>query len=928
MELDSSPAEFSKVDDRLALSRSSPSSSSEAPDTEPISTKSPVEETGDHLQEKNDSSIPASQTDEDLDPKIPTQSSNYISDSKETEDEDDTGLPTQNHKDENHEVEIHTHSDRSQNLQDGVDASVPNERLPGIDQMEQSSNPVLLAEENEPTTALQPLPTSPTAIGEPENRTSVGSDRNGTSESVAWGLESRSHTASHVTGDEDGHSVATNASHDDHESKGDQKSSAATLLERHTSPAQQDPNPDGIISIDDLPQENEYSSPSDQHLTPAADSAIIHNALSDTHNLHIDAEGIKLDEKPEVAGPAEENHANSHGSNKPASDLHRGATHSGSELDPNDLESPSGVGKITTPSTNEHIDESVKEVNVHSHSHESQEEETSHVMHVDDDAIIADDNDKKTVNDHEEDIEDWEDVNVMAKSLDEEPDVPGSESRGLESTNNDIKNDDKQKSPLDLDLRTPLSSPQPKNSLQPADSNPNSPYAESHLVITADGGHHIHQDVVQDSIHPTDASISVKSHDPTALREAANISSSEKDQDILRSLPAGEPSPEEAYSPLPVETDTMHGHEDLFDDDAISFHSYENEDLDRENINGQVFGQSTEYALNEVPDTPRAAVPNFGGQHLSEELHSPIGLQETEEKLPSPRENEGHREALEIQEEAEPMTPTVSTTQARPGQDVINHELDNSLSAPQGLAASRHSPESQHQTSLHSHSQQDEEDLDPELFMPRDVTNLPWHARNDSMPQSMHSESTLDSPPSSPVHSAPSNQYHEPVIRESWSTHTGSTGRMRNDSQLTDQSASDEFDSFRYDTGKPMPPNNIDLDSQRQETPTIDNQRLSSSNRNSLGGSPMFQKIRNLFEAPNNAAGSEQSSSSSLGNSRPTSAIFTGAAVKPQDLSPKPAEGGSVIDHQPGQYVNEDEDDRIGEHTALLSDPGMRAGVN
>ncbi|KAI0595734.1 hypothetical protein F4775DRAFT_346995 [Biscogniauxia sp. FL1348] len=924
VELDLSPAEPGKGDDHSAMSLSSPSSPLEAHNTEPTNTNTLVKQTGDHLLEENDSSTYAGQPKEELDLKTLAQETIHLSNSQEGESEDVQELLNKNNTEESPETQIYTHSDRSQDLQDGVDASLPNEQIHGTHQMEQSSKPVL-AEENEPLAMPRSPLTSPTAIGEPANPMSVGSDRNGTSESEVWGSESRSQTASHVSEDEDGHSVATNTSHDDHESKDGEKPPAATLLERHVPPAQQDPNPDSTISAEDLPQENDLSSPNDQHPILALNSSIHHNALNDIHHLHLDAEGVKLDEQPEVTRPVEESHADSYEPNQPAGDLHGRATHPDSELDPHNLESPSSVGQIITSSTEERKDANVKEVDLH--PNDSWEEETYHLTHADADEASPAHDIKGGTTHHEDDVPSYsKDGNAIVIDLDEQQDLPKSAAQGLESINNDHTNG-KQNSHPNPDLpgkpyETPLSSPQLENNPDSVNLPLHSPETELHLLNTAEGESHTQQELEQGNISPVDASVE--------LYESSFAREIQTQQHIHGELHTEEPLRQIAHSPLPVENDTMHGQDDLFDDDTNSSHSYENEEIDQENLDERALRQPVEYVANEPPDTPRTAVPSSGGTQLNEEERhheNSAEFQHTKETLPTLSEKERHDEALSIQNETEPKTPTASIFQAQPDQDLADQEVDTSLSPSKGLAASRHAPETQPQTPSHDDLQQADEDLEPELFVPRDVTNLPWHARNDSVPQSMRSESTLDSAPSSPVHSTSSNQqYHEPVIRESWSTHTGSTGRLRNNSQLTDRSASDEFDPFRFDTSKPIPPSSLDPDSQRRDPATAtDSQRLSSSNRNSLGGSPMFQKIRNLFEAPG-AAGSEPTSSS-LGNSRPTSAIFTGA-VNPQDVSsPVKPVAPSRVDRQ-GYYANDEEDDRIGEHTALLAGPGPGAGAN
>ncbi|KAK6082416.1 hypothetical protein SCUP234_04255 [Seiridium cupressi] len=225
-----------------------------------------------------------------------------------------------------------------------------------------------------------------------------------------------------------------------------------------------------------------------------------------------------------------------------------------------------------------------------------------------------------------------------------------------------------------------------------------------------------------------------------------------------------------------------------------------------------------------------------------------------------------------------------------------------------------------------------EPELDPAMFVPRDVTHVPWHARADSVPYSIRSRSTLSSGPSSPVHSALPVDKHEPKIRDSWHGPVGSLGHSRTNTQATDRSSGEEFDPFRYDSAKPSP---YDINSPRRSVqihqPFTETKPLSETNRNSIAGSPMFQKLRNMFEAPIGSGSS--SSSSSPTKSRPVSNIFipTGRERSSSQLRESfvPLDPGHTPRH--GSFRNENEDDfdersSLLEHSAGVTTLGVEGG--
>lgn len=284
-------------------------------------------------------------------------------------------------------------------------------------------------------------------------------------------------------------------------------------------------------------------------------------------------------------------------------------------------------------------------------------------------------------------------------------------------------------------------------------------------------------------------------------------------------------------------------------------------------------------------------------------------------------------------------------------------------SDPRGLEASRWNPERPQtppSASYQGHSatsslsnnpfrrqestpQHAEPEIDPEvLSMPRDVTNVPWHTRHDSVPQSMRSHTTLSStsPPSdSPIHSSLPVDRHEPVIRDSWPAPAPAFqqylsglagGRPRGDSNL-----SAEYDPFRADNAATKPPANLSsgYSPWQQRSRAESSVSAAGSNRSSVGGG-LFAKMRSVFENPDKDKSDPASSlpprSPARNTSRPVSGVFH--AVSPAQRNsignPKAALGGQENDEgydarhdKLGGYLNEAEKDQD-ERSALLSSNG------
>ncbi|OIW32322.1 hypothetical protein CONLIGDRAFT_266474 [Coniochaeta ligniaria NRRL 30616] len=207
------------------------------------------------------------------------------------------------------------------------------------------------------------------------------------------------------------------------------------------------------------------------------------------------------------------------------------------------------------------------------------------------------------------------------------------------------------------------------------------------------------------------------------------------------------------------------------------------------------------------------------------------------------------------------VTPQMISLRIRP---------DMTATPSKGLASSRHNP-ARPRTPEHQIGQAFRpEYMESDTFAPVDVTNIPWDARRDSTPRSLHSQSTLSSSPSSPIHSSLAV---EPVIRDSWSTPShdrlllSGMGRSRNDSQL---SSNGDFEPFRYD------PKTVTAQWQQREVAESSSNGRTTPHRNSIASSSpggLFQKMRSIFEPAGGA-----SAKRSLPSSGRNSPVWTRAA--------------------------------------------------
>ncbi|KAJ4385613.1 hypothetical protein N0V93_010042 [Gnomoniopsis smithogilvyi] len=162
----------------------------------------------------------------------------------------------------------------------------------------------------------------------------------------------------------------------------------------------------------------------------------------------------------------------------------------------------------------------------------------------------------------------------------------------------------------------------------------------------------------------------------------------------------------------------------------------------------------------------------------------------------------------------------------------------------------------------------DAEEIDPSLYMPRDVTNTPWHARNDSVPMSLHSQTTLSSAQDSPIHSSLAVDKHEPVIRDSWPAPAPGYqqylsswgGRPRGDSSLSSNNG--EYDPFKADSNGSGNVNKSSIynpfqqrgraESSVSAAPSV---APSAASASPSRGSGLFHKMRSVFEQGGSGAG-------------------------------------------------------------------------
>lgn len=255
-----------------------------------------------------------------------------------------------------------------------------------------------------------------------------------------------------------------------------------------------------------------------------------------------------------------------------------------------------------------------------------------------------------------------------------------------------------------------------------------------------------------------------------------------------------------------------------------------------------------------------------------------------------------------------------------------------------GLSSSMWNPERpQTPSSATSHSnnpfatpqRQAEPEFDPSLFVPRDVT----HGRQDSVPASLHSQTTLDSSWSSPVHSSLPVDRHEPVIRDSWPAPAPGyqqylsswSSRPRGDTTST----AAEYDPFRPDNGG-APGGHHAAKSSSSYNPFLQRGRAESSvstapsnpsvSNSPSRGSALFAKMRNIFENQSSTGASD--APASPGRTRPVSGVFHPAVSAPRKSQDSFT---GQRDDERGGFLNE-ADHEIDERSAFLRSDGQPSG--
>lgn len=267
-----------------------------------------------------------------------------------------------------------------------------------------------------------------------------------------------------------------------------------------------------------------------------------------------------------------------------------------------------------------------------------------------------------------------------------------------------------------------------------------------------------------------------------------------------------------------------------------------------------------------------------------------------------------------------------------------NTPMPSHGSDQRGLSSSMWNPERpQTPPSATSHSnnpfatpqRQAEPDIDPSLFVPRDVT----HGRQDSVPASLHSQTTLDSSWSSPVHSSLPVDRHEPVIRDSWPApapgyqqYLSSWGsRPRGDTTST----AAEYDPFKPDNGgapgghhaaKSSSSYNPFLQRGRAESSVSATPSNPSASNSPSRGSALFAKMRNIFESQSATGANDVPASP--GRTRPVSGVFHPAASAPRKSQDSLT--GQRGDER-GGFLNE-ADHEIDERSAFLRSDGQPSG--
>ncbi|KIH92671.1 hypothetical protein SPBR_02550 [Sporothrix brasiliensis 5110] len=317
---------------------------------------------------------------------------------------------------------------------------------------------------------------------------------------------------------------------------------------------------------------------------------------------------------------------------------------------------------------------------------------------------------------------------------------------------------------------------------------------------------------------------------------------------------------------------TMHGQDDLFDDDSEeSAGSIDSSDsANPEELVGQDQDTSQEYELVHE-SLPHQGHDNRLFKQLDEE---PYEVSQDTEVLQTPTTIVGDSHSVNTVTSPEyerPVTPDASTPRA---------------SYFKGLANSRHAPKQQQQqqyepvtpprqTAVHN-----DKGFDGIDFLPRDVTHVPWQKRDGSIdvtPGSVRSQATLSTsasssfgtpspwsagtvttmtPGTSAIISGNSVPQDDPFIRASWSSspeggHGSGYSQGDDHDIIPSRGKSIGQLNYSYNGQTVNDPEMKDLVLAVSQTPQSNNSRPSSVVATSSPTS-LFQRMRNIFEPPQN----------------------------------------------------------------------------
>ncbi len=433
----------------------------------------------------------------------------------------------------------------------------------------------------------------------------------------------------------------------------------------------------------------------------------------------------------------------------------------------------------------------------------------------------------------------------------------------------------------------------------------------------------------------------------------------------------------------PVEVMHDDGGHEMHSEAEQDYHDYEKKHLDEAEHDGSHEMQSEAeqgYHDHEKKHLDEAEHDGSHEVHLeaehdgSHEVHLDVEQNYGGDERGHPDEVEhddgGHEKHLEEAETRQrTRTPQILPVTPEPGMPDTLSPLslrpnDSPVTPHRGLSESRHAPAKRplpvtppQQTALAQPRDEEEE-----AFAPRDVTLVPWHARHDSVPASLHSQTTLSSSPPSPVRSSVPTDGHEPAIRDSWTEAAptpspdphlrhmylsgmsggGTPGRVRSGSLLQQQP---DYDPFKYSPGGggegPRNSSNHSPLAARWATRAGDPaaitpplRRGSVSQRYPVASSPpssLFQKMRSIFEPPPGGSSMPTPPPSTASPSRSRSA--SGVWYSPSSSNGNNGRtAGSAADtgydapgEKTGGFLNEAEN--VDERSALLSSSGEADGA-